>query len=269
MFLCVVQAQPSSPGLIPVRCWDQPAAPPTPGASLHPPPWGFLSPPGLFRAPVHLGRLVPRGFAENAWLLCVQKQSERDDLNHAAGSRSRLRRGVWSHPCLFHPGLAECPPAALSIPTPHSAKDPGCGAGIPHHGVHPSQLSWLQVPRFPPGRGPVTFIPLCPRLVRVVQVHTQFRDSDVGLLRDLSTAETWGRGIGITPQVKNDKDQTIPQHFLGHGQANCPAQPSCSPPKTPGKGKMLRWKIINPHPMAPGFCLAPNQVEFCKESILD
>lgn len=231
---------------------------------------GISLPPGAVPCSRAFGEARASGLCRKRLaFVSSETQSERDDLNHAAGSRSRLRRGVWSHLCSFHPGLAECPPAALSIPTPHSAKDPGCGAGIPHHGVHPSQLSWLQVPRFPPGRGPVTFIPLCPRLVRVVQVHTQFRDSDVGLLRDLSTAETWGRGIGITPQVKNDKDQTIPQHFLGHGQANCPAQPSCSPPKTPGKGKMLRWKIINPHPMAPGFCLAPNQVVFCKESILD
>lgn len=55
----------------------------------------------------------------------------------------------------------------------------------------------------------------------------------------LNTAEIWSRGIGITSQVKNDKDQSTPQHLLGHGQANLPSSTLLQPPRTPGKGKML------------------------------
>lgn len=93
---------------------------------------GISLPPGAVPCSRAFGEARASGLCRKRLaFVSSETQSERDDLNHAAGSRSRLRRGVWSHPCLFHPGLAECPPAALSIPTPHSAKDPGCGAGTP------------------------------------------------------------------------------------------------------------------------------------------
>lgn len=204
-FVCVVQTHPSLPGLIPVHCWDQPAAPPTPGASPASSTMGISLPPGLFCAPGSIwgvGACLKDGALQETLGFCAGRHtqckdaagSSRDALNRAPGSRSRLRCG------LFHPGLAESPPAALSIPKPCSA---GCQGSQLWGWATPPSSPGSRIPRLSHGTGPITFIH---------PVLSQAREGYPGTATTpafsfwaplgLGTAETRSRGVGITTGQK-------------------------------------------------------------------
>lgn len=248
--MCVVQAHPNLPELIPVRCRDQPAAPSTPRASPASSTLGISLPPGaVLCSQGQLGMLVC-GFAENVWLLCIQNQpvqrcsdSSRDALNGAPGSRSRLRFGVWSRDTSVYSSLAWLSDLQQPWVLPPSlcrAQDPGSAAGTPPlwAGLRPPQLSWLQDLQVFTRERSHHLHPIVSQALRATQEQTQFQDRAFGLLWDLNTAETWSRGIGINPQVPKVM-RTKPPHSisLAMGRQIRSAQPSCSPQNHQGKAK--------------------------------